>query len=71
MARVEAHHFMEALGSLVEVSHWVRLPDLISTSIQCNRRKSLLCHHPSCLSTIVALLTQAEETQSAVSRILS
>jgi len=71
MARVEAHLFMVAQGSLVEVSHWVRLPDLISSSTQFNRRKSLLFHHLSCLSTIAAPSTQAEETQSEVSRILS
>ena len=71
MARVEAHLFMVVQGSLVEVSHWVRLPDLISSSIQCNRRKSLLCHPLSCLSTIEAPSTQAEETLSAVFRILS
>jgi len=71
MARVEAHLFMVAQGSLVEVSHWVRLPDLISSSTQCNRRKSLLCHPLSCQSTIAAPSTQAEETQSVVSRILS
>jgi hypothetical protein len=53
MARVEAHLFMVAQGSLVEVSHWVRLQDLISSSTQFNQRKSLLCHPLSCLSTIV------------------
>ena len=66
MARVEAHLFMEGPGSLVVVSHWVvvvRLLDLISSSTQYNRRKSLLCHPPSYLSTIVVPSIPAEETQ--------
>ncbi len=71
MARVEAHLFMEAQGSLVEVSHWARLLDLISSNTQFNRRKSLLCHPLSYLNTIAVLSIPAEEMQQAVSRILS